>query len=166
MIIFGTYVEAYIVIILGVIIATLLGLIVISVVKSDKTVKDVDDREEFGNFSGLLSKEDFEVRADHPLVETYRMQWIKAAPGDLKDTYLLFYLAIKQLMVEQDESENEWTQEQCEERMDQIVNELSEKTGIKVSVDELPETEFDMYFEEDEEDEFEEYDEESEDDEE
>ncbi len=166
MIIFGTYVEAYIVIILGVIIATLLGLIVISVVKSDKTVMDVDDREEFGNFSGLLSKEDFEVRADHPLVETYRMQWIKATPGDLKDTYLLFYLAIKQLMVEQDESENEWTQEQCEERMDQIVNALSEKTGIKVSVDELPETEFDMYFEEDEEDEFEEYDEESEDDEE
>ena len=170
MIIFGTFVELYIVIILAVIIATLLSLVVISVVKSDKTVKDVDDREEFGNFSGLLSKEDFEVRADHPLVETYRMQWIKAAPGDLKDTYLLFYLAIKQLMVEQDETEEEWTQELCEARMDQIVSELSEKTGIKVSVDELPETEFDMYFAEDEEDEFEEYDEdndeESEDDEE
>lgn len=151
MIIFGTYVELYIVIILGVIIALLLCLIILSVVKSDKNVKDVDEREEFGNFTGLLTRDDFEVRADHPLVETYRMQWIKAAPGDLKDTYLLFYLAIKQLMKEQDESENEWTQEQCEERMDQIVNALSEKTGIKVSVDELPETEFDMYFEEDEE---------------
>lgn len=151
MIIFGTYVELYIVIILGVIIALLLSLIILSVVKSDKNVKDVDEREEFGNFTGLLTRDDFEVRADHPLVETYRMQWIKAAPGDLKDTYLLFYLAIKQLMKEQDESENEWTQEQCEERMDQIVNALSEKTGIKVSVDELPETEFDMYFEEDEE---------------
>ena len=153
MIIFGTYVELYIVIILGAIIALLLFLIILSIVKSDKTVKDVDEREEFGNFSGLLTKEDFEVRADHPLVETYRMQWIKAAPGDLKDTYLLFYLAIKQLMLEQDESEEEWTQEQCEERMDQIVNELSEKTGIKVSVDELPETEFDMYFEENDENE-------------
>ena len=151
MIIFGTYVELYIVIILGVIIALLLSLIILSVVKSDKNVKDVDEREEFGNFTGLLTRDDFEVRADHPLVETYRMQWIKAAPGDLKDTYLLVYLAIKQLMKEQDESENEWTQEQCEERMDQIVNALSEKTGIKVSVDELPETEFDMYFEEDEE---------------
>ena len=151
MILFGTYVELYIVIILGVIIALLLSLIILSVVKSDKNVKDVDEREEFGNFTGLLTRDDFEVRADHPLVETYRMQWIKAAPGDLKDTYLLFYLAIKQLMKEQDESENEWTQEQCEERMDQIVNALSEKTGIKVSVDELPETEFDMYFEEDEE---------------
>ena len=151
MIIFGTYVELYIVIILGVIIALLLSLIILSVVKSDKNVKDVDEREEFGNFTGLLTRDDFDVRADHPLVETYRMQWIKAAPGDLKDTYLLFYLAIKQLMKEQDESENEWTQEQCEERMDQIVNALSEKTGIKVSVDELPETEFDMYFEEDEE---------------
>lgn len=151
MIIFGTYVELYIVIILGAIIALLLFLIVLSIVKSDKTVKDVDEREEFGNFSGLLTKDDFEIRADHPLVETYRMQWIKAAPGDLKDTYLLFYLAIKQLMQEQDGSEDEWTQEQCEARMDQIVNALSEKTGIKVSVDELPETEFDMYFEEDEE---------------
>lgn len=150
MIIFGTYVELYIVIILGAIIALLLFLIILSIVKSDKTVKDVDKREEFGNFSGLLTRDDFEVRADHPLVETYRMQWIKAAPGDLKDTYLLFYLAIKQLMKEQDESEDEWTQEQCESRMDQIVNELSEKTGIKVSVDELPETEFDMYFAEDE----------------
>ena len=150
MIIFGTYVELYIVIILGAIIALLLFLIILSIVKSDKTVKDVDKREEFGNFSGLLTRDDFEVRADHPLVETYRMQWIKAAPGDLKDTYLLFYLAIKQLMKEQEESEDEWTQEQCESRMDQIVNELSEKTGIKVSVDELPETEFDMYFAEDE----------------
>ena len=154
MFIFGTYVELYIVIILSAIIALLLFLIILSIVKSDKTVKDVDEREEFGNFSGLISKEDFEVRADHPLVETYRMQWIKAAPGDLKDTYLLFYLAIKQLMQEQNESEDEWTQEQCEERMDQIVNALSEKTGIKVSVDELPETEFDMYFNEETEEEF------------
>ena len=154
MVIFGTYVELYIVIILSAIIALLLFLIILSIVKSDKTVKDVDEREEFGNFSGLISKEDFEVRADHPLVETYRMQWIKAAPGDLKDTYLLFYLAIKQLMQEQNESEDEWTQEQCEERMDQIVNALSEKTGIKVSVDELPETEFDMYFNEETEEEF------------
>ena len=29
-----------------------------------------------------------------------------------------------------------------------IVKKLSEKTGIEVSVDELPETEFDMYFDE------------------
>ncbi|MBE7092496.1 MAG: hypothetical protein E7365_04900 [Clostridiales bacterium] len=149
MIIFGIYIELYIVIILGAIIALLLSLIILSIIKSDKTVKDVDERENFGNFSGLLSKEDFEFRADHPLVETYRMQWIKAAPGDLKDTYLLFYLAIKQLMKEQDETDEEWSQEKCESRMDEIVNELSEKTGIKVSVDELPETEFDMYFEED-----------------
>lgn len=157
MIIFGTYVELYIVFILGIIIALLLFLIILSIAKSDKTVKDVDEREEFGNFAGLLTKDDFEVRADHPLVETYRMQWIKAAPGDLKDTYLLFYLAIKQLMQEQNESEDEWTQEQCETRMDQIVNALSEKTGIKVSVDELPESEFDMYFDQNEETEEEEY---------
>ena len=153
MILFGTYVELYIVIIAAAILALLIFLIILSIIKSDKTVKDVDEREDFGNFSGLLTKEDFEVRASHPLVETYRMQWIKAAPGDQKDSYLLFYLAIKQLIDEQENSEEEWTQEQCETRMDEVVKQLSEKTGIEVSVDELPETEFDMYFEEDEENE-------------
>lgn len=147
MILFGTYIELYIVLIAAAILALLIFLIILAIVKSDKTVADVDTREDFGDFHGLLTKEDFEVRADNPMVETYRMQWIKAAPGDMKDNYLLFYLALKQLVKEQDETENEWTQEECEARMDEIVKELSAKTGIKVTVDELPETEFDMYFE-------------------
>lgn len=155
MILFGTYVNLYIVIITVAILALLIFLIILAIVESDKTVADVDTREEFGDFHGLLTREDFEVRAEHPMVETYRMQWIKAAPGDMKDNYLLFYLALKQLMKEQDETQDEWTQEECEARMDEIVKELSAKTGIKITVDELPETEFDMYFEQAE-DEFEE----------
>ncbi len=146
MVLFGVYVELYVVIIIAAILALLIFLIILSIIKSDKNVADVDTREDFGDFHGLLTKEDFEVRAEHPMVETYRMQWIKAAPGDMKDNYLLFYLALKQLIKEQDETEDEWTQEQCEARMDEIVKELSEKTGIQITVDELPETEFDTYF--------------------
>ena len=58
----------------------------------------------------------------------------------------MLYLALKQLNKEQDESENEWTQEECEKRMDQIVNELSIKTGLKLIADELEESEYEAYF--------------------
>ena len=148
MIIFGHYVEWYFVVIIAAIILVLGVLIVLSIIKSDKnkTIEDPDTREEFGDFHGLLTKEDFEVRCDDPLLEMYREQWIKAAPGDQKDNYLLLYLAMKQLNIEQDESEEEWSQEQCEARMDQLIKELSEKTGLKVIVDEISESEYEEYF--------------------
>ena len=94
----------------------------------------------------LYELEDFDTRADDHMLEVYRMQWINAKPGDEKDNYLLLYLALKQLNKEQDESENEWTQEQCEARMDEIIRELSEKTGLKLIENELSDTEFDAYF--------------------
>ena len=148
MVIFGYYVDLSIIIIASAILLTLIVLTVISVSKCDKNkkIQDPDTREVFGNFHGLLTKEDFEVKCDDPMLEIYREQWIKCEPGDKKDNYLLLYLALKQLNKEQDESENEWTQEECEARMDQIVIELSEKTGLKLIVEELDESEYDAYF--------------------
>ncbi len=148
MVLFGYYVEI-VHIIIGLLILLTLGLlIIISITKTsrNKIIEDPDTRKEFGDFHGLLKKEDFDVKCDDPLLEIYRVQWIKAEPGDKKDNYLLLYLALKQLNKEQDESENEWTQEECEKRMDQIVNELSEKTGLKLIVDELEESEYEAYF--------------------
>ncbi len=142
------------IIVFSVIVVLFLFLIILYFVKADKNVEvaDPDTREEFGNFSGLLTKEDFEVRADDPMVEIYRTQWIMAEPGDQKDNYLLLYLALKQLNCEQDESEEEWTQEQCEARMDEIINELSEKTGIKLMAVEETDEEIEEYFNEEESD--------------
>ena len=151
MTIFGVYMELPIVIIAAVILVGLLVLIVLAAKngkKEEEEIEDPDKRTEFGDFHGLLTKEDFEQRADDHMLEVYRMQWIMAEPGDQKDNYLLLYLALKQLNKEQDESENEWTQEQCEARMDEIIKDLSEKTGLKLLVDEMPETEFDTYFNE------------------
>ena len=147
MILFGVQVPVVAVIIGAVLIVGIIALIIVSIAgEKKKAVPDVDTREEFGDFHGLLAKEDFDTRADDHMLEVYRMQWINAKPGDEKDNYLLLYLALKQLNKEQDESENEWTQEQCEARMDEIVRELSEKTGLKLIENELSDTEFDAYF--------------------
>ena len=164
---FGYYVEIPFIIIGAAIILLLVALIIAAIIKREKNteVTDPDDREEFGNFSGLLTREDFEVRCDDPMLEVYRMQWIKAEPGDQKDNYLLLYLALKQLNKEQDESEEEWTQEQCEERMDQIIAELSEKTGIKLIELDSCDPEVEEYFEEMEDEEYSEDDAEDSDDE-
>lgn len=146
---FGVYLDLPIVIIGAVILLVLLVLIVLAIRSSKKEkveIEDPDKRTEFGDFHGLLTKEDFEQRCEDHMLEIYRKQWIMAEPGDQKDNYLLLYLALKQLNKEQDESENEWTQEQCEARMDEIIKELSEKTGLKLLVDEMPESEFDTYF--------------------
>ncbi len=147
MILFGVQVPVVAVIIGAVLIVGIIALIIVSIAgEKKKAVPDVDIREEFGDFHGLLTKEDFDTRADDHMLEVYRMQWINAKPGDEKDNYLLLYLALKQLNKEQDESENEWTQEQCEARMDEIIRELSEKTGLKLIENELSDTEFDAYF--------------------
>lgn len=148
--IFGIYFSPGTLIGCAVAIIAIAALIIVSI-KSEKKVKveDLDKREKYGDFHGLLTQEDFDVKSDDPMLEIYRMQWIKAEPGDKKDNYLLLYLALKQLNKEQDESEKEWTQEQCEARMDQLIAELSEKTGLKLIVNELDDTEYDIYFNED-----------------
>ncbi len=151
--IFGIYFSPGTLIGCGIAVIAIAALIIVSI-RAEKKIKveDPDKREQYGDFHGLLSPEDFDTRCDDPMLEVYRMQWIKAEPGDEKDNYLLLYLALKQLNKEQDESEEEWTQEQCEARMDQIIAELSERTGLKLIVNELNDTEYDIYFNEDAED--------------
>ena len=154
----GVIIPTPLVVTVAVIAFVLLALIIINIINNKKAgntnaVPDLDTRESFGDFHGLLSKEDFDVPSDDPMVEIYRTQWIMAAPGDQKDHYLLLYLALKQLNKEQDESENEWTQEMCEARMDEIILELSNKTGIKLIEVEETTDEFDEYFDKQEEDE-------------
>ena len=148
--IFGIYFSTGTIIGCVIAILAIAALIIVSI-KSEKKIKvaDLDTREKYGDFHGLLTQADFDTKSDDPMLEIYRMQWIKAEPGDEKDNYLLLYLALKQLNKEQDESEEEWTQEQCEARMDQIIAELSEKTGLKPIVNELDDTEYDIYFNED-----------------
>lgn len=148
--ILGHYVELPYVIIGAAIIITLLVLIIISIIKSEKPKKvdDFDTREEFGDFHGLLSKEDFDTKCEDPMLEIYRMNWIKSEPGDKKDNYLLLYLAMKKLNEEQNSSEKEWTQEQCEARMDELINELSEKTGLKLIIEDNVESEYEEFFNE------------------
>lgn len=147
--IFGIYFSVGTIIGCAIAILAIAALIIVSI-KSEKKVKvaDLDKREKYGDFHGLLTQADFDTKSDDPMLEIYRMQWIKAEPDDEKDNYLLLYLALKQLNKEQDESEEEWTQEQCEARMDQIIAELSEKTGLKPIVNELDDTEYDIYFNE------------------
>lgn len=138
------------VIIGAVFILLIVSLIIISLVKKDKSEKTEEILEENsdttkGKFSGLLTEDDFNTRCEDPMLEMYRVQWIKADQGEQKDINLVLYLAMKQLLKEQDESENEWTQEECELRMDQIINELSEKTGIKVEISEN-DSEYEEFF--------------------
>jgi hypothetical protein len=154
----GVIIPTPLVVTVAVIAIILLALIIINIVNNKRSgavneIPDLDTRESFGDFHGLLTKEDFETPSDDPMVEIYRTQWIMAEPGDQKDNYLLLYLALKQLNKEQDESEDEWTQEQCEARMDEIINMLSEKTGIKLTEVEETTDDFDEYFEEEEKDE-------------
>lgn len=144
--IFGYEVPIPYVIIFAIIIVILLALVILSFAKKDNTNNfNEDDDVTGGDFGGLLSKEDFDTKCDDPMLETYRVQWIKADPGEQKDINLILYLAMKQLTKEQLESETEWSQEQCEERMDQLIAELSEKTGIKV-ISNVDESEFEDYF--------------------
>ncbi len=135
----------------GILILLIITLLVISFIKKDKSKEDVieteNDEAPKGKFFGLLTEEDFNIRCDDPMLEMYRMQWIKAEQGEQKDVNLVLYLAMKQLLKEQYESENEWTQEECENRMDQIILELSEKTGIKVDISEN-DSEYDEFSEE------------------
>jgi len=135
----------------GILILLIITLLVISFIKKDKSKEDIieteNDEAPKGKFFGLLTEEDFNTRCDDPMLEMYRMQWIKAEQGEQKDVNLVLYLAMKQLLKEQDESENEWTQEECENRMDQIILELSEKTGIKVDISEN-DSEYDEFSEE------------------
>ena len=144
--IFGYEVPIPYVIIFAIVIIILLTLVIISFIKKDKTdnIKE-EDMITGGDFFGLLSKEDFDTKCEDPMLETYRVQWIKAESGEQKDINLVLYLAMKQLTKEQIESENEWSQEQCEERMDQLIAELSEKTGIQV-INNTDESEFEDYF--------------------
>lgn len=147
MVIFGLFVPIHIIVIFALVIFAIIALIVTSIKTAKKeAVPDVDTRENFGNFQGLLTREDFEMRAEDHELEIYRQQWIKAEPGDEKDQFLLLYLALKQLLAEQNADENEWSDEQCEKRMDEIISELSKKTGIS-----LPESDFDEAIEETEE---------------
>lgn len=133
MVIFGVYIELHILIIIALAISAVIALIVTSIKTAKKVpVNDVDTRESFGDFHGLLTREDFEVRAEDHELEIYRQQWIKAAPGDEKDQLLLLYLALKQLLNEQNSSEEEWSDEKCEARMDEIITDLSNKTGIVI----------------------------------
>ena len=149
MTIFGVYVPLTILLIGVAVLILVLALIIFSIKSSKgKAPEDLDKREVFGDFHGLLTQSDFDTRADDPALEVYRMQWIQAPPGDEKDNFLLLYLALKQLNQEQDADEEEWTQEQCEKRMDEIVAELSEKTGLKLLAHELPESEYETYFNE------------------
>ena len=105
MILFGVQVPVVAVIIGAVLIVGIIALIIVSNTgEKKKAVPDVDTREEFADFHGLLTNEDFDTRADDHKLEVYRMQWINAKPGDEKDNYLLLYLALKQLNKEQDES--------------------------------------------------------------
>ena len=142
MVIFGLFIPVHILIIITLVIFAVIALIVTSI-KSAKNepVPDVDTRENFGNFHGLLTREDFEMRAEDHELEIYRQQWIKADPGDEKDQFLLLYLALKQLLSEQNADENEWSDEQCEKRMDEIVADLSKKTGIS-----LPENNIEVFW--------------------
>ncbi len=141
MVILGVYIELHILIIIALVICAIIALIVTSIKTAKKApVEDVDTRESFGDFHGLLTREDFEVRAEDHELEIYRQQWIKAEPGDEKDEFLLLYLALKQLLAEQNADENEWSDEQCEKRMDEIITELSKKTGII-----LPENDNDIF---------------------
>lgn len=133
MAIFGLFVPIYVLIIFAIVIALIVALIVATVKSSaGAEVPDVDTRENYGNFHGLLTKDDFELRADNHELEIYRQQWIVAEPGDEKDQCLLLYLAFKQLLEEQKKSEQEMTEEQSNKRMDEILTELSEKTGITI----------------------------------
>ncbi len=152
---FGVLIPWPVLIVAAVIIIALIALIISSLKKTEeeKEVPDMDTRENFGDFSGLLTKEDFEVPCEDRMLEMYRTQWIKAEPGDKKDNFLLLYLALKQFNAEQDAASEEWSQEQCESRMDEIIAELTEKTGLKLIVDEIPEEDFEEYFGEDDYDE-------------
>ncbi len=144
--IFGYEVPIPYVIIFAIVIIILLALVILSFTKKDKTdIINEDDDVTGGDFGGLLSKEDFDIKCDNPMLEAYRVQWIKADPGKQKDVNLILYLAMKQLTKEQLESETEWSQAECEERMDQLIDELSKKTGIKV-ISNTDESEFEDYF--------------------
>ncbi len=144
--IFGYEVPIPYVIIFAILIIILLALIILTFTKKDKA-DDINENDNVagGAFYGLLSKEDFDTKCDDPMLETYRIQWIKAESGEQKDINLILYLAMKQLTKEQLESECEWSQTECEERMDQLIDELSEKTGIKV-ISNVDESEFEDYF--------------------
>ena len=153
MLIFGIFIEVPVLIVGGIILLALLALIGISLFGSKKekeaeAIEETDTQDGSGDFHGLLTREDFENRAEDPSLEVYRMQWIKAAPGEEKDNFLLLYLALKQLYKEQDESESDLSQEELESRMDQILADLSAKTGIPVSTKEFETTQFDEFFEE------------------
>ncbi len=155
MILFGVEVNIFVIIFLAAIIIGIIFAVIYFVThkqNGEEGIPDLDTRESFGDFHGLLTQEDFDTKADDHMLEIYRMQWIQAEPGDEKDNYLLLYLALKQLNKEQDESENEWTQEQCEARMDEIIEQLSAETGLKLLVRDLDDTEFETYFNSDDED--------------
>ena len=148
--VFGVFVSTPVAIAAIAIIIILAILIVLAIISSKKSgnqaeIEDYDKRTEFGDFHGLLTKEDFENRCEDHMLEVYRMQWIQAAPGDEKDNYLLLYLALKQLNKEQDESAEEWTQEQCEARMDEIIADLSKKTGIKLIMNDISDEDCDDF---------------------
>ncbi|MBR2861361.1 MAG: hypothetical protein IKB86_05940, partial [Clostridia bacterium] len=151
MLIFGIFIEVPVLIVGGIILLAILALIGVSLFGSKKEsvseeAEEAAVQEGSGDFHGLLTREDFENRAEDPSLEVYRMQWIKAAPGEEKDKFLLLYLALKQLYKEQDESEAELSQEELEARMDQILADLSAKTGIPFSGKEFETTQFDEFF--------------------
>lgn len=103
--IFGIYFSVGTIIGCAIAILAIAALIIVSI-KSEKKVKvaDLDKREKYGDFHGLLTQADFDIKSDDPMLEIYRMQWIKAEPGDEKDNYLLLYLALKQLNKEQEKA--------------------------------------------------------------
>jgi len=116
--------------------------------KSKKVLEEIEEttasiEDKLGDFEGLLDEDDFEYEQENPLVELYRRQWIDTPAGEQKDNNLLYFLAFKQLDKEQnekaeqeDEEKIEWTDEQVSARLDEILKELSEKTGLHLLDDE------------------------------
>lgn len=135
----------------GLLLLALLVLLLIST-REKKQIKDQGEeavladiipetKEETGRFDGLLTDLDFEYEHENPLVELYRRQWVKEAPGAQKDHYLLQYLAFRQLndekeaQAQENDEAIEWTEEETSARLDEILGELSEKTGLQLIPD-------------------------------
>jgi|GEM_PF-2107425 len=138
---------------IGLIVLSLVTLVIVSLIekKKQREAEGIDyvsgpvfkeEKTEKGSFYGLLTDDDFEYEQSNPLVELYRRQWVKAQPGEDKDQYLLQYLAFRELDSEkearaaEDGETPEWTEEETSARLDAILKELSEKTGLEWKNDE------------------------------
>ena len=71
--IFGIYFSVGTIIGCAIAILAIAALIIVSI-KSEKKVKvaDLDKREKYGDFHGLLTQADFDTKSDDPMLEIYR----------------------------------------------------------------------------------------------